>query len=239
MNEECPNQEVIAYLDECTFVSPTERKTVASKTGDDSVSFHFLESSNLTHAGELSVSVSSKCLLRINFTPRKVCFWQVPGQSEGVFHFPNLTATIEYEEKSVKAFGYCKRYWGSSYGPAWGYQFIQGGAEDEKTFVWTADATFGDEEYNYFKVLNGENGTIQEAQKTDTYHNNQRAFWRPLEGPKWEAELTPCGKMEFLLTSDKHHSKLVERFGRVELKKDGNTVFKGFGFNEICFGTVI
>ena len=53
-----------------------------------------------------------------------------------------------------------------------------------------------------------------------------------------EAELTECAKMEFLLKSDKMYSKLVERFGRVQLKKDGEVVFSGCGFNEICFGTV-
>jgi len=79
---------------------------------------------------------------------------------------------------------------------------------------------------------------VFQAEKTDTYHNNQRAFWRPLEGPKMEVELKETAKMEFFLTSSKQHSKLVERFGRVQLKKDGEIVFNGFGFNEICFGTV-
>jgi hypothetical protein len=228
---------VIAHLSECEFRSEGSRETSATCLDASGVSFNFTELSNLKHDGVLSVSVMNHTVLNIKFNPRKVCFWNVPGQTDGVFHFPNLSASIEYENKVVKGFGYCKRYWGDYDGP-WGYQFIQGGADDEKTFFWTADATFGDDEYNYFKVLNGETGSIIQADKTDTYHNNQRAFWRPLEGAKFEAELTECAKMEFFLTSDKQHSKLVERFGRVQLKKDGKVVFNGFGFNEICFGTV-
>ena len=238
LKEECPNQEMIAHLDACEFHSSEPSATRASQAGEDGTHFLFSETSNTKHCGSLSVSVSSQIVLNINFSPRKICFWQVPGQTEGVFHFPNLEATIEYQGKSVHAFGYCKRYWGDYDGP-WGYQFIQGGAADEKTFLWTADATFvGQDEYNYFKVLDGDTGVVEEADKTDTYHNNQRAFWRPVEGPKWEAELSPCGKMMFPLTSATQHSRLFERFGRVQLKKDGQVVFNGFGFNEICFGTV-
>jgi len=237
LNNVTLNQEIIAYLQDATFSSATENETAATESKQPGVSFTFTEISNILHEGKLVVSVDSSTVLEIDFSPRKTLFWQVPGQSDGVFHFPNLEATIKYQGHSVDAFGYCKRYFGD-YEGAWGYQFIQGGAEDEKTFFWTADATFGDDEYNYFKVLNAETGEVFQAEKTDTYHNNQRAFWRPLAGPKMEVELQETAKMEFFLTSSKQHSKLVERFGRVQLKKDGEIVFNGFGFNEICFGTV-
>lgn len=227
--------DMIAYSRSCMF-STTGQSTIA-RDESKGLKFVFEESDKTTHAGILTVSSSGTEAIQISFKPRATFFWNVPGKTQGVFHFPNLTATISYAGKEVHAFGYCKRYWGDYDGP-WGYQFIQGIAADEKMSFWTADATFGDDEYNYFKVLNGETGELIQAEKTDTYHNNQRAFWRPLEGPTMEAELSECAKTEFFLTSDKQHSKLVERFGRVELKKDGKTVFKGFGFNEICFGTV-
>ena len=230
-------QDMIAYLDDATFSSPNDKETVATQASHSGTSFTFSENSNVDHDGKLQVSIGNGSVLAIDFRPRKTLFWQVPGQTDGVFHFPNLEATIQYQGSSVHAYGYCKRYFGDYDGP-WGYQFIQGGADDEKTFFWTADATFGDDEYNYFKVLNGETGEVIQAEKTDTYHNNQRAFWRPLEGPKMEVELQECAKMEFMLTSTKQHSKLVERFGRVTLKKDGEIVMNGFGFNEICFGIV-
>ena len=230
------NQDMIAYLDKCEYTYPSAGSTCASQASLDGASITFTECSSQTHSGVLSVSVSGSEVLLIKFTPRHTFFWQVPGQDDGVFHFPNLSAEVTFEGQTAHAFGYCKRYWGDYDGP-WGYQFIPAGAADEKTFVWTADATFGDDEYNYFKIV-GEDGQLVEANKTDTYHNNQRGFWRPLEGPKREVELKEVAKMEFFLRSGKQYSKLVERFGPVQLKKDGSVEFDGFGFNEICFGTV-
>lgn len=232
-----PSHEVICRLDDCEFSSPESRRTIATQSSSPDTQFTFEEHSPETHEGTLSVSESHVELLVINFKPRCAYFWQVPGQNDGVYHFPNISAEMIYKGRSAHAFGYCKRYWGDYDGP-WGYQFIHGISSDEKSCVWTADATFGDDEYNYFKMV-GADGSLSQAEKTDTYHNNQRAFWRPSpSGANMEAELTECAKMEFFLKSDSQFSKLVERFGKVDLKKDGNVVWSGYGFNEICFGTV-
>ena len=228
--------ELISELDNCEFVSSSPNQTRASLHSKPGSCFLFEKILPQNHDGNLTVIVDEKEVLRVECKPRCVFFWQVPGQDDGVYHFPNISAEITYEGKTSHAFGYCKRYWGNYDGP-WGYQFIHGISEDEKTCVWTADATFGDHEYNYFKIV-GEDGSMIQAEKTDTYHNNQRAFWRPLSGPKMELELTECAKKEFFLKSDSQFSKLVERFGTVQLKKDGVVVWSGFGFNEICFGTV-
>jgi hypothetical protein len=228
---------IIAHLHVCEFDSNIYQKTVAKcQSGPE---FEFAETSNVSHSGILTVSdKSGGNIIRINYEPQSTHFWHVPGQTEGVFHFPDISAEIEFEGKRHHAFGYCKRYWGNYDGP-WGYQFIQGASEDESKFFWTADATFGDDEYNYFKVYERATGTVTSADKLDTWHNNQRGFWRPADKPGMEVELTPVAKMEFFLKSEKQYSKLVERFGKVELRNsDGSSVFTGFGFNEICFGTV-
>jgi hypothetical protein len=229
-------QSMIAHIDDCEFIQTSENctKAIGPVTG---LSFTFEETSNISHSGILSVKQNGLDILSIRFLPKSTQFWQVPGQTEGVFHFPYLSADLTFEGKTEHAFGYCKRYWGNYDGP-WGYQFIQGIAESESASVWTADATFGDDEYNYFKIFNCADDSIQAAERIDTYHNNQRAFWRPLEGPKMEARLTECAKHEFHLKSNNMFSKLVERFGKVELFRDGELVFTGHGFNEICFGTV-
>jgi hypothetical protein len=227
-------KEALAYLEKCEFSHPNSSSTAAKQ---DTIEFVFEELSNESHGGILTVSKPGSDLIKIDFAPRSTFFWAVPSRPEGVFHFPNLTASITYGGRTVKAFGYCKRYWGD-YDGAWGYRFIQGCATDETKCFWTADATFGDDKYNYFKVLNAETGELVQAEKTDTYHNFKRGFWRPLEGPKMEVELKESATMEFMLTSSKQHSKLVERFGKVQLLKDGEIVFEGYGFNEVCFGTV-
>lgn len=231
-------QECLAYSDAAEFVFDGQNTTYAKSS---SFEFGFTELSSTTHEGKLSLrSIDGVEILHIDFNPGTTYFWHVPGQNDGVFHFPDIMATITFEGQTVSAVGYCKRYWGDYDGP-WGYQFIQGSSEDKSKFFWTADATFGDDEYNYFKVHDGASKRlIAEANKLDTWHNNQRAFWRPADSSGMEVELTPIGKMEFHLKSDSQYSKLVERFGPVQLRNrdDGSIIFNGFGFNEICFGTV-
>ncbi len=229
------DKQMIAYLKNCEFIDHEKTYTVAEDESNHK--FKFTEISSETHAGILEVSEGSEDLIRVDFLPGSVHSWHVPGRSEGVFHFPDITAKITYKGKTGEAFGYCKRYWGDYDGP-WGYQFIQGGAADKSKSFWTADATFADFEYNYFKVFDTKTKTLLSAEKIDTWHNNQRAFWRPLIGDRMDVELKEIAKMEFFLTSDRQHSKLVERFGPVELRKGSETVFSGYGFNEICFGTV-
>ena len=229
------SQSSITYLDNCRFDRQAKQTTSASQPGQE-LRVTFEELDNKTHEGVLTVSLETgPAVLTISIKPGSVHFWHVPGQADGVFHFPDISADIAYEGRTVHAFGYCKRYWGDYDGP-WGYQFIQGMPESENVSIWTADATFGDNEYNYFKI--SEYGKLLAAERVDTWHNKQRAFWRPLEGPKMEVKLREVAKTEFILKSDKMYSKLVERFGLVELTRDGEVVFSGFGFNEICFGTV-
>lgn len=229
------NKEMIAYLENCGFDESGNSFTIAHD-GSGKM-FKFTELSSETHEGVLEVSDGEDNLIRVEFLPGSVHSWHVPGRSEGVFHFPDISARITYKGKTSEAFGYCKRYWGDYDGP-WGYQFIQGLAADKSKTFWTADATFADFEYNYFKVYDPTDKSLLSAEKVDTWHNNQRAFWRPIGGDRMEVELKEVAKMEFFLSSDKQHSKLVERFGSVELRKNEQSVFAGFGFNEICFGTV-
>ena len=238
-------KKVLSHIENCEFIFDGAQTTSAESvqpSSDSSDRFSFTELSNVTHEGNLKVVSSAGVeIICIDFVPGSTYFWHVPGQDDGVFHFPDIMATIHYEGRAASAVGYCKRYWGNYDGP-WGYQFIQGSAADKSKFFWTADATFGDDEYNYFKVHDGSSKSlIAEANKIDTWHNNQRAFWRPADDNSrgMEVELTPVAKMEFFLKSPTQYSKLVERFGPVELRnRDGSVVFAGFGFNEICFGTV-
>lgn len=235
------DKRMLGFVEEAQFIHDGSNTTRAQKSGSKGPRFSFTELSSSSHAGKLDLySEDGTELLGIDFSPESTYFWQVPGQTHGVFHFPDITASIHFEGRTVPAVGYCKRYWGDYDGP-WGYQFIQGSADDKSKFFWTADATFGDEEYNYFKVHDRESKTlIAEANKLDTWHNNQRAFWRPVDPMQgMEVELQPVGKMEFFLKSSTQYSKLTERFGPVQLRrKDGSVVFNGFGFNEVCFGTV-
>ena len=228
----------ILYISNGQFSQSDSSSTVARKLIDDGSTFRFTELSNESHAGVLEVDVLGDQKLRIEFTPGSTHFWGVPGQSDGVFHFPDLSAAITYQGVTLRASGYCKRYFGDYDGP-WGYQFIQGIAANANTSVWTADATFGDNEYNYFKIYDVAGKSLIAADAVDTYHNNLKGFWRPLNGlPNREVELTEFAKKEFFLKSAEQHSKLVERFGFWQLKENGRIIAKGGGVSEKCFGTV-
>ena len=242
VNLDGSDKRMLGYIENARFSYDDKNTTSAKSSEMNGPMFSFTELSSTTHAGKLEVhsSEGGSEVIRIDFIPGSTYFWQVPGQTDGVFHFPDMTASIHFEGRTVSAVGYCKRYWGDYDGP-WGYQFIQASADDKSKFLWTADATFGDDEYNYFKVHDGESKTLMaDANKLDTWHNNQRAFWRPKSDSEgMEVELVPVAKMEFILKSSSQYSKLTERFGTVQLRKrDGSVVFVGFGFNEICFGTV-
>lgn len=242
VNLDGSDKRMLGVIEKARFSYDDKNTTSAKSSEMNGPMFSFTELSSTTHAGKLEVhsSEGGSEVIRIDFIPGSTYFWQVPGQTDGVFHFPDMTASIHFEGRTVSAVGYCKRYWGDYDGP-WGYQFIQASADDKSKFLWTADATFGDDEYNYFKVHDGESKTLMaDANKLDTWHNNQRAFWRPKsDSEEMEVELVAVAKMEFILKSSSQYSKLTERFGTVQLRKrDGSVVFNGFGFNEICFGTV-
>ena len=69
--------------------------------------------------------------------------------------------------------GYSKRYWGD-YPRYWAYHFmIHSGPERA---LGTADARFGDDKYNYFKVFGGENALALAA--PTCYHQGDRAYGR-------------------------------------------------------------
>lgn len=233
MGSASPNSAtMISHLSKCDFSHPDGTCTVAREASSPASSFKFTELSPISHSGSLSVIVSGAEELHIDFAPGSLQFWGVPGRNEGVFHFPDLSAKISFRGVTTDAIGYCKRYFGDYTGP-WGYQFIQGIASNKSASVWTADATFGDDEYNYFKIYDIENKSITAGLPAETYHNNLRGFWK-----EKEIELTEKAKMEFHLKSDHQYSKLVERFGTIEMKQNGKTVWRGLGFNEKCFGTV-
>jgi len=81
--------------------------------------------------------------------------WQVPGQPDMVIHRPDLSAKVKLDGQQFDAVGYSKRYFGD-YPEHWGYRFIHGTFPGMgHKFLWTADATFGDSKYNYFKLVDG------------------------------------------------------------------------------------
>ncbi len=132
----------------------------------------------------------------IKFGPRRTFAWLPSGQEESqrpVIHRPELAVSATWNGAEVTGHGYSKRYWGE-YGRYWGYRFIHGlglpaenspSAEsanardaaasvaraDAPAVVWTADATFGEAKYNYYKLLPPPPATgMVEALSEETYN---------------------------------------------------------------------
>ena len=87
--------------------------------------------------------------------------WLPSGQTQdNVIHRPDLRATAKINGKVLEGTGYSKRYYGL-YPRFWGYRFYHGvttDVVDGASHFWTADAAFGDNKYNYWKVLGPEDG---------------------------------------------------------------------------------
>jgi len=99
--------------------------------------------------------------ITVSFRQKSAFSWLPAGQvKDAVIHRPDLHCTVEVGGQMLEGTGYSKRYYGL-YPRFWGYRFIHGltlcdearGEPAQRTCFWTADAAFGDNKYNYFKVL--------------------------------------------------------------------------------------
>jgi len=141
--------------------------------------------------------------------------------------------------------GYSKRYYGPDYGPGWGYRFIVGFvapgagytcAGEDTIAVWTADATFDVNKYNYFKLLHPD-GEFQQAESKDTWQqeNNGYAF---IDSNRYEVEVETVGDWwETIIEGQHMKSKMRQRFCRLKLMFNGKT-YVGRALNEQCYGSL-
>jgi hypothetical protein len=165
--------------------------------------------------------------------------WQVPGQPDMVIHRPDLTAQVKIDGKNFDAVGYSKRYFGD-YPEHWGYRFIHGTFPGMgHKFLWTADATFGDSKYNYFKLVDGPD--FYEAPSDSVYHQQQRA-WGSMPFGQAQVKLEPIVEKETIMKNSAMNSRMREIYGKltVTVTTGGmEEVWTGVGMNEINFGTLL
>ncbi len=154
---------------------------------------------------------------------------------EEVIHQPNLDCVVTYRGRRLQGTGYSKRYaWGQP--PRyWGYRFLQGFLGDRKTSIWTADALFGTNKYDYFKVLAAD-GSLFEVPNDSTAHK-QNTMFGYTGGIRHEARFEELGAWNQILKSDRMDSHLQQRYGIVRYF-DGTTTREGVAITEYCFGTL-
>lgn len=184
-----------------------------------------------------------KAGLKVEFNQRRVVSWLPAGQSDNaVIHRPDLKCSLEYKGKKLEGSGYSKRYYGW-YERFWGYRFIHGvtdcisGNPLMCTHFWNADAAFGDNKYNYFKVL-VPTGKIISSETTETWQQDTSAY-ATIDGQRWETRIKPLCTWETVIGGQGFNmeSKMQNRYCTVELI-NGSTVSKGVAYNERCYGTL-
>ena len=107
---------------------------------------------------------------------------------------------------------------------------------DDAIAVWTADATFDVNKYNYFKILS-EEGEFLEAESKNTWQQLD-AGYAIVNGNKWSVEVETLGEWWSTDIQNEHMmSRMQQRYCSLRLEYNGK-VMKGRALNERCFGTL-
>ncbi|NES25179.1 MAG: hypothetical protein F6K41_41325 [Symploca sp. SIO3E6] len=157
-----------------------------------------------------------------------------------MLHQPQLLGTVRIGNQTQTAVGYCKIYEGQ-YPKFWGYHFVHAFFPNYG-IIWSADATFGQEKYNYFKLLDmSKDGEKKILHGSASYHGQASAhaqintqsyhlrFGQKTFG-SWSSILRNyTSTMESDLHLDYKHAVL---------EIDGQKISEGVCIKESCFGTL-
>ncbi len=185
--------------------------------------------------GSIKLETSGGDMLAIDFKSPITASWGIPPR-DSVIHQPLLQATVSFGGRTVEGHGYCKRYWYAKDIDYWNWRFIMGVVRRRRApaMVWTAEANFALEKYDYFKIATPD-GTIVAADKFDSCHRETQAFGI-FDGVACEARVRELGRLEKVLRSDAMETKLSQRFCELTLV-EGRKISKGYALHEIGAGT--
>ena len=169
----------------------------------------------------------------VEFKPGRTLRWS--DTLEHVMHQPDIACVVSYRGRRLAGVGYSKRYAWAEPPRYWGYRFLQGFLGDRTTSIWTADAVFGLNKYDYFKVLSAD-GSLFEAPNDRTAHK-QNTMFAYANGVRHEARFEELASWDQILKSERMDSHLRQRYGRVRYF-DGKAEREGVAITEYCFGTL-
>ena len=180
--------------------------------------------------------------IEIRFEVASQFTWDVPGEENhrAVIHQPKLLCTVHQKNSTQKAIGYCKIYQGN-YPKFWGYHFVHAFFPDYG-IIWSADATFGQEKYNYFKLLKASQEEEQTfLQGENSYHRKTSAHCS-IDNQTYHLKFASetWGSWSAI---KRHKTSTMESNLRLEYKPailaiDNQEVSKGVCIKESCFGTI-
>ena len=181
--------------------------------------------------GKIELAGSSN--LKVQFDIKEATAWS--DTISDVIHQPHLQATINLDGREIDALGYYKRYSWTPTPNYWGYRFIQGFSNDRRLKLWTAEATFGEEKYDYFNALL-DDSRIRKADKFDSCHRQNGAVGI-LDGKKVQVEIEELGVWRAKLKSDVMDSAMRQRACKLTVHF-GDEKLEGLAINETCYGTL-
>lgn len=154
-------------------------------------------------------------------------------ENDAVLHLPDLQGTLTYRGKAYETTGYCKHVeW--SQGPRYtGYRFLHGVLDHGDGVVWSADAVFGYQKYDYFKMITPD-GSIVEGDGEMTAHKQNTVF-SEIEGRKVSVTFEELGRWELPLLGQGIDMVIMQRYGRIKLQ-DGEVIKSGVAMTEYGFG---
>lgn len=181
--------------------------------------------------------------IEVQFQVAEEFTWDVLAEENhrAVIHQPKLLSTVRFGDKTEKAVGYCKIYQGN-YPKFWGYHFVHAFFPNFG-IIWSADATFGQEKYNYFKLLNTEQ-TDKEVLLAgeDSYHRQTSAHAR-INNKLYHLKFNEnaLGNWSSILRNNTStmKSKLCLDYKQATLQIEDKEVIKGICLKESCFGTIL
>ena len=180
--------------------------------------------------------------LEIKFAVATQFTWEVPAEENqrAVIHQPQLLCTVNTNNVTQKAIGYCKIYQGN-YPKFWGYHFVHAFFPDYG-IIWSADATFGQEKYNYFKFLNTSQTEQQILLNGENSYHRQTSAHGCINNQIYHLNfnLNSFATWSSIL---RHKTSTMESNLRLEyrpaiLEIDDKQVSQGICLKESCFGTI-
>jgi hypothetical protein len=173
--------------------------------------------------------------LEIEFKSPITASWGIPPEDVAI-HQPLMDATVHWAGQSFRGHGYCKRYWYHRDIDYWSWRFIMGVVQRSAAplMVWTAEATFKLEKYDYFKLV-APDGVIAAAERNDSRHREAEAFGT-VNGTAYSARVRELGRWEKVLRTSTMDTKLRLKFCELSLIT-GSSTLKGYALHEIGAGT--
>ena len=150
-------------------------------------------------------------------------------------HQPLLKGEIIYKGQTYTGPGYCKRFRFYLDPEYFAWAFIEGAFDDGFGMLWTADAFFGLNSYDYFKVAYAD-GTVLTADNEHTHHRDNIAYGT-IDGRPIEAEVEDIGVWETKLIGNNMDTFLRQRFCTLAVRYDGKE-HRGYALQENGSGTM-